>query len=309
MPEQQTTSIDFDFDRRPWRIVGSFGPYEIQDLLSIGGMGTVYLVAHRERPNQRYALKVIRNEIKTDRFVARFERERSVLARLDHPNIVKFVDGGEMPEGLPYFVMEYVEGRPITKYCSAEKLPLYERVRLFEQVCRAVQFLHERDFVHRDLKPSNILVSDKGSVKLLDFGVAKSFADPGKTTTAGLLPFTPEYASPEQLLAGASQATGDVYSLGLIFYRLLTGRSPFPEASALARAEFVDLVLKTQPGPPSSVVRSEGCSDMPDEAAELVKTLKRGLDAIALRALKLYAHERYQTAGAMADELCAFMGN
>jgi serine/threonine protein kinase len=189
MPEQQT-SIDFDFDRRPWKIVGSFGPYEIQDLLNIGGMGTVYLVAHRERPDQeRYALKVIRNEIKTDRFVARFERERSVLARLDHPNIVKFIDGGETPEGLPYFVMEYVEGRPITKYCSAEKLPLYERVRLFEQACRAVQYLHERDFVHRDLK--------QGAVKLLDFGVAKSFADPAKTTTAGLLPFTPEYASPE----------------------------------------------------------------------------------------------------------------
>jgi len=296
--------ITVDFDRRPWKIVGSFGPYEIQDLLSIGGMGTVYLVVHRERPEeQRYCLKVIRNEIKTDRFLSRFEHERSILARLDHPNIVKFIDGGETPEGLPYFVMEYVMGRPITKYCTEEKLSLDGRLRLFEQVCRAVGYLHQRDFVHRDLKPSNIFVTEQRAVKLLDFGVAKSFADPGKTTSVGLLPFTLAYASPEQLLGSASERTSDVYSLGLILYRLLTGRGPFPDPTTLMRQQHFEHVRGTQPALPSSVVSAEGCANLPDNPTDLVKRLQRRLDSITLRALKLYAHERYQEAGALADDI------
>ena len=204
------------------------GPYRLIREAGRGGMATVYL-AERDVGGapQRVALKLVRRGIDTDEVISRFAHETRVLASLEHPNIARFYDAGVSADGRPFLVMEYVEGRPITRYCDTERLSVAERLGLFATVCDAVQFAHQRLVVHRDIKPSNVLVTDEGEARLVDFGIAKlledeSDADAPRTRT-GLRVLTPEYAAPEQLRGESISTATDVYTLGLVLYELLTG--------------------------------------------------------------------------------------
>src|SRR5688572_9123780 len=176
------------------------GPYRILRELGHGGMGTVYLAARAdEQFHKRVALKVIRSGADSEEVVRHFKRERQILASLDHPNVARLLDGGTTDDGLPYFVMEYIEGEPFLGYCDSRNLPIPERLRLFQQICSAVQYAHRNLVVHRDIKPGNILVAADGTPKLLDFGIAKLLNPElaGEAHTATAMAMTPEYASPE----------------------------------------------------------------------------------------------------------------
>jgi serine/threonine protein kinase len=190
------------------------GPYRVLRELGSGGMGVVYLTMRSDEVYRRLAaLKVIRPELRDHPLKDRFLREREILARLDHPNIARIIDGGTTPNGLPYFVMDYVDGRPLDAYCRATCATLDQRLNLFRQTCDAVEYLHENNVLHRDLKPANILVTANGQVKLLDFGVSKlGFSKPGfdSKATAGMPVVTAVYASPEQIGAQTVTAASDI---------------------------------------------------------------------------------------------------
>jgi eukaryotic-like serine/threonine-protein kinase len=204
-----------------------FGPYVVDREIGRGGMGEVYL-AHRtdKEFEHRIALKVVRRGLAFDEMLARFRQERQILARLDHPNIVRLLDGGSTPDGLPYLAMDYVDGVPLADYCESNKLDIRARCRLMLPVCDAVAHAHRHLIIHRDLKPANILVTTEGIPKLLDFGIAK-LVDPGADgSTTELQPLTPDYASPEQVSGAPVTTATDVYQLGGILFRLITGQKP-----------------------------------------------------------------------------------
>ncbi len=215
-------------------------------------MGVVYLARRADQQYEKHvAIKLIKRGMDTDAVLRHFRNERQILASFDHPNIARLLDGDTTESGLPYFVMEYVEGLPIDEYCDAQALSITERLQLFREVCAAVSYAHRRAVIHRDLKPSNILVSADGVPKLLDFGIAK-FLQPGDgvepaATMIGLRVMTPEYASPEQMRGEAATTVSDVYSLGVVLYRLLTGRLPF-RASESPRAWHVRSVRRSRNG-------------------------------------------------------------
>ncbi|MGE5715264.1 MAG: serine/threonine-protein kinase, partial [Acidobacteriota bacterium] len=209
------------------------GPYQVIRLLGSGGMGHVYLAVRADEQFQkRVAIKVVKRGTDTDFVLRRFRQERQILAGLDHSNIARLFDGGNTEDGLPYFVMEYVEGEPITTFCDRRGLGVKERLALFRTVCGAVQFAHQNLVVHRDLKPGNILVTADGVPKLLDFGIAK-LLNPELSpqaidmTAASLRLFTPDFASPEQIRGERITTASDVYALGALLYELLTGRRPY----------------------------------------------------------------------------------
>lgn len=208
------------------------GPYRLERQIGRGGMGAVYLARRADDEyRKRVAVKVIKRGMDTDEIVSRFRRERQTLANLDHPNIARLLDGGTTDDGLPYFVMEYVEGRPLDAYCTAEGLSTRDRLRLFRTVCGAVQFAHRNLVVHRDLKPDNILVTADGTPKLLDFGIAKLLRGGEQGTVAATRPadrlMTLDYASPEQLKGETISTATDVFSLGVMLYELVSGTHPF----------------------------------------------------------------------------------
>lgn len=206
------------------------GPYRLLEEIGHGGMGSVWSAERADGSfRQRVALKLVRRGLDTDEILARFLRERRILATLDHPGIARLLDGGATPDGRPYFVMEYVPGVPITTFCETQDVEPGRRLDLFVTVCRAVQHAHDRLVVHRDLKPSNVLVTEAGEVKLLDFGIAKlieedSYEGAGPPTRLGARLATPEYASPEQLAGESVTTRSDVYQLGLLLHEILTGR-------------------------------------------------------------------------------------
>jgi eukaryotic-like serine/threonine-protein kinase len=207
----------------------AIGPYQVVREIGRGGMGTVYLAERADgQYEQRVAIKVVKRGMDTDEIVRRFRHERQILAQLEHPNIARLLDGGTTEEGLSYLVMEHVEGRPIDAYCRAGELPERDRLDLFRTVCAAVHFAHQRLVVHRDLKPGNILVTDDGTPKLLDFGIAKLLDPSGQpfVTRGGIQPLTPEYASPEQIRGEPVATLSDVYSLGVLLHLLLSGELP-----------------------------------------------------------------------------------
>ena len=213
------------------------GAYRIVRQLGAGGMGKVYLAERADGEfHKKVAVKLIKNGAATEFNLRRFRHERQILASLEHPNIARLLDGGTTPSGAPYFVMEYIEGRPLIDFCRARDLNLIERLRIFRQICAAVAYAHRRGVIHRDIKPGNILVIDAGEPKLLDFGIAKILDadlihDPIVNTETFLRQMTPEYSSPEQICGEEVTPASDVYSLGVCLYELLTGERPYRFAS------------------------------------------------------------------------------
>jgi len=302
------------------------GHYRLLTELGRGGMGRVYLALRDDEEfEQQVALKVLKRGLDTDEILDRFRRERQILARLEHPNIAHLLDGGTTDDGLPYFVMEHVEGRPIDLYCDTEGLSINERLALFLTVCGAVQFAHQSLVVHRDLKPGNILVTADGVPKLLDFGIAKLLSREQEEialTRAGWEFFTPECASPEQIRGEAVTTASDVFSLGILLYLLLSGHRPFP-VGASSRRELEQALAETEPEPPSRAAglpprgvapgRSEsgGEAPSPEEIAHrrgldpsrLRRRLEGDLDAITLKTLEKDPRDRYASVAALVEDL------
>ena len=252
-------------------LVGTLlGPFRVGERVGRGGMGVVHRgVREGEDFAQEVALKVIRRGFDFDDVHARFLRERRILARLDHPHLARFIDGGVAPDGRPWFALEFVRGEPITRWCDEHGLDIRARVRVFLDVCAAVQYAHTQLVVHRDLKPANILVDNDGRVKLLDFGIAKLV---GNDDEAGEFPttigprhaLTPEYAAPEQFAGGSAGVATDVYCLGVILYELLTGVLPYEiDRTDLAAAERI--VRETPPQAPlAALARASGAANGAD---------------------------------------------
>src|SRR4051794_14533046 len=214
-------------------VTGSrIGAYSLEREIGRGGMGAVYLATRADGEfTKRVAIKLIRNGRENDFAVRRFRHERQILARLENQYVARLIDGGSTDTGLPYFVMEYVEGKPVTEFCEERALHTRERLELFLKICSAVQYAHERNIIHRDLKPGNILVKGDGTPKLLDFGIAKILgadapSQSNDATVAGFRMLTPAYASPEQMRGDGATERSDVYSLGVILYELLCGERP-----------------------------------------------------------------------------------
>ena len=274
------------------------GPYRITAPLGHGGMGTVFLAERADGQfEQQVALKLIRGGVVSERLLRRFQSERQILARLNHPHIARLLDGGVTDDGQPYFAMEYVDGVPIDQYCDTNDGSVEERVRLVMTVCEAVEYAHRRLLVHRDLKPSNILVTEDGVVKLLDFGIAKMLADDGEDaggpalTQTGHAVMTPAYAAPEQLQRAPVTTATDVYALGVVLYELLAGRRPF-DLSDCSPAEVERIVCEQSPDPSSAVAP-------PDRR----RALRGDLDTIVLKALRTEPERRYASADQLTDDL------
>ncbi len=301
------------------------GPYRVVRRLGRGGMATVYLAERADGHfEQAVALKVLDMSHNHDALAERFAQERRILARLEHPNIARLIDGGATRTGQPWFAMEVVHGEPIDLYCDRLRLSIDERLKLFIQVARAVQHAHQRLIVHRDLKPSNILVSADGKLKLLDFGIAKlldaaSLQDGAALTRAELHPMTPKYASPEQIRGEVLSVASDIYQLGFLLYELLTGNQPYSvdprSAPAMARA-----ICDEEPARPSFGI-SRQADDMPgvdQEAAaatrattvgRLRRQLRGDLDNIVLMALRKQPERRYASANQLAEDLVRFLSH
>lgn len=286
------------------------GPYRVVNELGRGGMGVVYLAERDDGQfRRRVAVKLLRNSPDAEELHHRFLAERQILATLDHPNIAQLIDGGVTDGRLPYLVMEYVEGGPITEFCDRQRLTIRERLQLFLDVCSAVHHAHRNLIIHRDLKPGNILVTQRGQVKLLDFGIAK-LLNPGMTaiaapvTRAAQRVLTPEYASPEQLRGDPLSTTSDVYALGVVLYELLTGSRPH-ESGHPAPHELVNRVLQEEPERPSAaVLRSPDTASNRDATPEhLSRDLRGDLDAIVMMALRKEPARRYGSADLLAQDI------
>jgi tetratricopeptide (TPR) repeat protein len=278
------------------------GPYRIVREIARGGMGRVLLAERADGAfEQTVAIKLVKRGLDTDEIVARFLRERQILARLVHPNIARLLDGGVSPDGLPWFALEYVEGSPLTEHCERHRLGLRATVGLFAQAGRAVQFAHQALVVHRDLKPSNILVSSRGEVKLLDFGIAKLLEaesteeDP---TQGSIRPMTPLYAAPEQLRGEPPTTATDVYALGVVLYELLTGARAYRKPTGTP-SEIRTAILEEIPEPPSARLRRAPGAPQ----AAWAPSVRGDLDNIVLQALRKEPERRYASVEALVDDV------
>ncbi|MBT8400382.1 MAG: serine/threonine-protein kinase [Rhodothermia bacterium] len=288
------------------------GNYRIVDEIGRGGMGTVYEGRRDDDDfDQRVAIKVLQHGQTTADVIRRFLSERQILASLEHEHIARLYDGGVLEDGRPYFVMEYVDGLPIDRYCNANGLNVRERLGLLRRVADTVRFAHHNFVVHRDLKPSNIMVTPDGQVKLLDFGLAKVVAGEGlarsNTTQMHTRWMTPEYASPEQILGRPITTATDVYQLGVVAYEVLTGIRPF---SGDAKSAFVlERAICEEPTPRPSVAVREQRHDMAaDDRASLSRRLAGDVEAILLKALRKEPQERYLSAGELSADIERYLG-
>lgn len=307
------------------------GAYRIEREIGRGGMGAVYEAVRADNEfNKRAAIKLVKRGMDTDFILRRFRKERQILAALDHPHIAGLLDGGTTEDGLPFFVMEFIEGEPLYRFCDNNQLNIIERLKLFRPICDAVHYAHQKQVVHRDIKPSNVLVTSQGVPKLLDFGIAKLLNpqiagdithDP--TATAMRL-MTPEYASPEQVQGAPTTPTTDVYSLGVLLYELLTGHRPYRLVNR-APHEIARVICEESPAPPSIIITRfddllpslftgdeestlkqlyETRSSTPES---LRKTLSGDLDSIVMQALRKEPEWRYQSAAELRDDITRFL--
>jgi len=312
------------------RVVGRMvSHYRVVERLGYGGMGEVYRAVRADDQYQKLvALKLVRADFDTQFILERFKNERQILAGLEHPNIARLIDGGTTEDGLPYFVMELVEGEPIDQYCESHRLPTVQRLALFRCVCSAVHYAHQHLVIHRDIKPSNILVTADGVPKLLDFGIAK-ITDPEhfpraiEPTVTGMRVMTPEYASPEQIRGEAITTAGDVYSLGVLLYYILTGHLPYrlrtrapheiaqaiceldPEkpSTAVSRIEEV-------PGPEGTVVKltpERVSSTREGQPEKLLRRLRGDLDQIVLKAIRKEQDRRYSSVEQLSEDVGRYL--
>jgi len=279
--------------------------YRLVQELGSGGMGTVFLA---ERADGEYtglaAIKLVRGGFASPDIERRFRTERQMLADLEHPNIARLLDGGTAPDGMPYLVMEYVDGQPITAWAHAQRLDLDDRLRLFLTICDAVQHAHRSLIVHRDLKPSNILVRQDGVPKLLDFGIAKllpSMSSAAQQTFSMVRVMTPSYASPEQIDGRPVTLATDVYSLGVVLYQLLTGVHPFT-ADRPGPLEVRRRIVEDEPLPPS---RAMAPAEGPRPAS--ARSLRGDLDAIVMRAMQKRVEQRYATVEQLGADILRHM--
>jgi serine/threonine protein kinase/Tfp pilus assembly protein PilF len=302
------------------------GPYTILEKLGEGGFGEVYVADQSEPVRRRVALKILKAGMDTKAVLARFEAERQALARMDHPNVATVLDAGVTQQGRSYFVMELVQGEPITTYCDRHMLGIRERLELFILVCNAVQHAHQKGIIHRDLKPSNILVTlvdEVATPKVIDFGIAKAtsaaLTDETIQTMQGELMGTPEYMSPEQAEMGALDidTRTDIYSLGIILYELLSGELPF-DSRTLRRGGLIELhriireqepprpstKLTTSAGDPTAVAKRRGT-----EMRTLSRILRDDLDWVVLKAMEKDRARRYESASALAQEIRRYLSD
>ena len=310
-------------DSAPSMIGRQIGNYRIIAVTGQGGMATVYAAERADREfRKRVAIKIVRPGSNVEEILRRFRNERQTLAELDHPNIVRLIDGGTTSEGLPYLVMDFVEGLPLDEYCDQQRLSIPARLELFCTICSAVHYAHEHKVIHRDLKPHNILVSRDGSPKLLDFGIAKligpSIPELSATTLTAWRPMTPEYASPEQIRHQPITNASDVYSLGVLLYELLVGRKPF-RSTPESWLAFEQMVCEQDPPMPSTVIEAVNGQDTADEVparapsqqaaarrttpTELRRALRGDLDTIVMMALRKEPERRYTSAQELAEDI------
>lgn len=281
------------------------GAYRVLSLLGRGGMGEVYLAERADDSyQQRVAIKVTQpGYASSPAMELRFLTERQILAKLDHPNIARLLDGGVTGEGAPFLVMELVEGLPVDQYCREHNLPVRERLHIFRDICAAVEYAHSNLVIHRDIKPGNILVSASGAVKLLDFGIAKLLdpeLTPVRTLTAEHF-LTPDYASPEQVRGEPVTTATDVYALGVLLYQLLSRQLPFRLATS-SPFEAAKAICETDPVPPSVAVAKDP-QGVPGDA----RILRGDLDSIVLMALRKEPGRRYASAAALSADIDAYL--
>ncbi len=297
-----------------------FGRYQIVRPLGEGGMGTVYLAEQREPIRRRVALKVVKLGMDTGQVLARFAKERQALAMMDHPNIARIFDAGATPKGRPYFVMEYIEGVPITQYCDAKRMTIGQRLEVFLSVCRAVEHAHQKGVIHRDLKPSNVLVTEQEGrplAKVIDFGIAKATdqwaIEKTLITQFGEMVGTPEYASPEQaaVMTADVDETSDVYSLGVLLYELLIGTVPF-DAARMRRAglaEMLRIIREEEASPLSRKLSAMGATatgiagHRQTEPASLRRLVDGDLNWITMKALEKTRERRYASVAEFAADI------
>jgi serine/threonine protein kinase len=321
--EHQKTVITDPLEERPGAVIG---PYKLMDLIGEGGMGLVF-VAEQEKPVRRkVALKVIKPGLDSAQIIARFEQERQALTMMDHVNIARVFDAGATEKGRPYYVMELVDGVPMTHFCDENKLTIRQRLELFATVCAAIQHAHQKGIIHRDIKPSNVLVAmhdGKPLAKVIDFGLAKAIQTPltehTQLTGFGVIVGTLEYMSPEQANFDTSgiDTRADVYSLGVILYELLTGTRPRDRGKRSDEGfyEMLQWIRETEPPRPS--VRVAGLGPRLDrlagirqiEPAKMAKLLRGELDWIVMKALEKDRERRYETASGLANDVQRYLND
>lgn len=291
-------------------LLGStIGAWKLLRRIGDGGTASVYAAARADRQFRKVAaIKVIKSGMDVEEILRRFRNERQILAGLEHPNITRLLDGGSTETGLPYLVMEYVDGLTITEYCATHRLSVTERLELFRTVSSALAYAHQNLIVHRDLKPANILVTPNGVPKVLDFGIAKLLRPEGSTdsvafTRTQMRMMTPEYASPEQVRGDPITTASDTYSLGVLLYELLTGVRPY-RLKTRSSAEVEQAICEWEPERPSLVAaRSDRANRAEDTPQKLARRLRGDLDAIVLTALRKEPQRRYLTVDRFSEDI------
>ncbi|SMO89253.1 serine/threonine-protein kinase [Gracilimonas mengyeensis] len=287
------------------------GPYQIEKLIAEGGMGNVYKAERVDGQfEQTVAVKFINHRNVNESIIQRFRQEQKILANLNHPNIASILDGGITESGFPYLIMEYINGRPIDEYCNRNQLNVKQRLRLFRKVLRVIDYAHSKLVVHRDLKPNNIFVMADGTVKILDFGIAKLLDDESAEnpllTQTGQRLWTPHYAAPEQVLERPSQLQTDVYAAGILLYRLLTGCTPY-NFDQKSLHEIEATILKETAPLPSQIVSANKefsyVKNFGQPKQQIERTLKHELDAIACKAIRKEPDDRYSSISSFLDDL------
>jgi eukaryotic-like serine/threonine-protein kinase len=305
-----------------------FGRYKLEKLIAQGGMGLVYLGLRDDEIKQRAAVKIINPGYASGTVLKRFQNERQTLANLNHPNISRLLDGGITEDGIQFLIMEFIDGFPVDEYCDKNKLNIKERLNLFLKIASIVQYAHHNLIIHRDLKPSNILVTPEGEPKLLDFGIAKILDTEGLAgetiTHKGVWNFTPEYASPEQIKGESITTASDVYSLGIVLYKLLTGHSPY-KIKSLNPSDLKDTVIHTEPAKPSEIIYRTVEKKSDDEIIEinpesvsrtregsidkLHKKLSGDLDNIISMSIRKEPERRYSSIELFTADIKRYLNN